>query len=81
MNVDSDFDTVYNSESSVPLPLFINSARSTKGTTAMLTMVIVTCIDTGSYGALKSGRNGIGKRTAIHRPMTMESTFHLLRIL
>ncbi|HKZ61354.1 MAG TPA: hypothetical protein VJZ68_02905, partial [Nitrososphaera sp.] len=40
-----------------------------------------TRIDVGSYGALKSGRKGIGKRTQTHNPATIDSTFHLFRNL
>jgi len=48
---------------------------------AMPTMISVTRIDVGSYGALKSGRKGIGNRTQTHMPATSDSSFHLFRIL
>jgi len=48
---------------------------------AMPTMISETRIDVGSYGALKSGRKGIGNRTQTHKPTTIDSIFHLFLIL
>jgi len=59
----------------------MNIARRVKGIDAIPTMISETRIEAGSYGALKSGRKGIGNSTQIHKPATIDSSFHLLRIL
>ena len=59
----------------------MNRAKNVKGMDAMLAIINVTWIDVGSYGALKSGRKGIGNKTHTQRPLTNASTFHLFLIL
>jgi hypothetical protein len=61
-------------------PLFMNNARSVKGIDAMPTMISEIRIDVGSYGALKSGRKGIGNRAQTHRLATIATIFHLFLI-
>ena len=63
------------------LPLFINKANNVKGIDAIAAIIIVTRIDVGSYGALMSGRKGIGNSTHSQRPTTIASSFHLFLIL
>jgi hypothetical protein len=59
----------------------MNNARRVKGMDAIPTMISVTRINVRSYGALKSGRKGIGKSIQIHMPATIDNSFHLFRIL
>jgi hypothetical protein len=44
-------------------------------------IIMVTWIETGSYGALNIGRKGIGNRAHNQRPPTTHNSFHLFLAL
>jgi len=46
----------------------MNNASSVKGMDAIAAIMMATRTEVGSYGALNSGRKGIGNRTHSQRP-------------